>query len=82
MVVRCLILGNNGSRISQPAIEPGTFQLPGRFPGSLLLPRAPSKRTITLPKYLLSESLNNDSFLITLRDTLSTEQPAQHMYRT
>ena len=38
MGVKFLAQGNNSSRIPQPGIEPGTFQLPSRCPGSLLLP--------------------------------------------
>ena len=38
MGVKFLAQGNNRSRMSQPGIESGTFRLPGRYPGNLLLP--------------------------------------------
>jgi len=37
MGVKFLAQGNNSSREPQLGIEPGTLQLPGRCPGSLLL---------------------------------------------
>ena len=38
MGVKFLAKGNNSSRMPQLGIKPGTFRLPGRCPGSLLLP--------------------------------------------
>jgi len=40
MGVKLLVQGNNSSSSRDPQldIEPGTLQLPGRCPGSLLLP--------------------------------------------
>jgi len=38
MGVRFLAQGNNSSRKPQLGIKPGTLRLPGRCPGSLLLP--------------------------------------------
>ena len=36
--VKFLAQGNNSNRMPQLGIKPGTFRLPGRCPGNLLLP--------------------------------------------